>query len=205
LPQKGEFKKKHGLEGKHIVGFLGGLDRIKGLDFLVEAYGQLLKQYKYEDEPILVLAGTDMGFKSELDKLIDEWDISKHVIFTGYISGRDKLEYLVDCDVCVFPSRAEQGLPFAALEAIMCGNSIIVADGTGSAEDVRKMKCGVIVKFGNTKALDDAILMVLSDDMSYLNKRGQDYIYKNLSLEEKARDYERVYADIKGEYYSICR
>jgi glycosyltransferase involved in cell wall biosynthesis len=193
LPPKGLFKRKFSLHSDFkIVGFLGGLDRIKGLDFLVEAFAKL----KDNKEVFLVLAGTDMGFKRELDEQIERLGIKDRVIFTGYISGRDKLEYLVDCNVCVFPSRAEQGLPFAALEAIMCGVPIIVSDGTGSAEDAKKMQCCAIVPQGNISALATCIELVLNLDKELLAYQGKEYIRKNLSLEEKVKDYEQIYSEV---------
>jgi glycosyltransferase involved in cell wall biosynthesis len=190
LPPKGEFKKKNGIApNKRIVGFLGGLDRIKGLDFLVESFAKINEQ----NDALLVLAGTDMGFKIELGVLANKLGITDKVFYTGYIAGRDKLEYLVDCDVCVFPSRAEQGLPFAGLEAIMCNTPIIVTDGTGSAEDVRKMGCRIIVRFGCSNALAEAIDMVFNGKYDYFYINGQDYIRNNLSISEKVKDYEKVY------------
>lgn len=195
LPSKGIFKRKFSLHSDFkIVGFLGGLDRIKGLDFLVDAFAKL----KERKDLVLVLAGTDMGFKKELDAQIERLGIQDRVIFTGYISGRDKLEYLVDCDVCVFPSRAEQGLPFAALEAIMCNTPIIVADGTGSAEDLRKMECGMLVSQGNISQLACSIKIAIGRDgiVTDTVKKGQSYIRKNLSIEEKVKDYERIYQGV---------
>jgi glycosyltransferase involved in cell wall biosynthesis len=127
-------------------------------------------------------------------------DIADEVIFTGYISGRDKLEFLVDCDVCVFPSRAEQGLPFAALEAIMCGTPIIVTDGTGAAEDVKKMECGLIVQFGDEKGFAINIDYLLSDISKGIAKlmveNGREYIRKNLAITEKVKEYEIMYKEV---------
>jgi glycosyltransferase involved in cell wall biosynthesis len=206
LPEKGEFREKYKILSRYkIIGFLGGLDRIKGLDFLVEAFAKL-REGRERDDLVLVLAGTDMGFKKELDVQIERLSIKDRVIFTGYISGRDKLEYLVDREVCVFPSRAEQGLPFAALEAIMCGVPIIVSDGTGATEDVRVMKGGIISDSDANNISFNINNLLSNDDLrSYLVKNGQEWIRKNLSLEEKVKDYERVYEDVKGSYYSICR
>jgi len=193
LPPKGEFKKKYKLpQESKIIGFLGGLDRIKGLDFLVKSFAKLSDR----NDLYLVLAGTDMGFKDELDALIGQLELQNSVIYTGYISGRDKLEYLVDCDVCVFPSRAEQGLPFAGLEAIMCGTPLVVTGGTGSADDVDKMKCGIV---SNPEMLHIHIRRMLDLRIGFGDecvKGGQEYIRKNLSFTEKVKDYEKVYEQV---------
>jgi glycosyltransferase involved in cell wall biosynthesis len=196
LPAKGEFKRKNGIDpNKRIVGFLGGLDRIKGLDFLMESFAKINEQ----NDALLVLAGTDMGFKIELGVLANKLRITEKVYYTGYISGRDKLEFLVDCDVCVFPSRAEQGLPFAGLEAIMCGVPIIVTEGTGAGEDLEKMGTGFRIDFGNAVGLYSQIdsIINISDRFKWvlldMIKTQQDYVRKNLSITEKVKDYEKVY------------
>ncbi len=201
LPMKGEFKRKYKLPSDaKIIGFLGGLDKIKGLDFLVESFADI----EDKDNLYLVLAGTDMGFGKELHKLVNELGIDDEVIFTDYISGRDKLEYLVDCDICVFPSRTEQGLPFAALEAIMCNTPIIVTEGTGAAEDCRKMGQCFIIDFGNVIGLSSQIKSIIGIDdfgMTILNEmvfNQQQCIRKNLSIDEKANDYSQLYIDIKS-------
>lgn len=193
LPSKGEFKKKHKLPpDSRIIGFLGGLDRIKGLDFLCQAFAKI----KDRNDTYLVLAGTDMGFKKELEVLIEQLGMKNSVVFTGYIAGRDKLEYLVDCDVCVFPSRAEQGLPFAGLESVMCGTPIVVTEGTGSAEDVKGMGCGLV---STPEMLHIHIMRMLDLRVGFGDecvKSGQSYIRKNLSITEKVKDYEQVYEQV---------
>jgi len=188
LPERGKWRNRHNVpSGAKIIGFLGGLDKIKGLDFLTKTFANVCQ----EKDDILVLAGTDMGFKKELEVLIKDLRIGGHVIFTGYISGRDKLEFLVDCDVCVFPSRAEQGLPFAALESMMCGTPIIVTSGTGAAEDVSRMGCGQVVKFGDEEELGLAIKLASNDKIGV--KNGQKYIRANLSMDVNVKKYEEVY------------
>jgi glycosyltransferase involved in cell wall biosynthesis len=164
------------------------------LDFLVKAFAML-----NDENAVLVLVGEDMGFRKTLEKLVSDLGIKDKVIFTGGLYGQEKLEALVDADVAAFPSRAEQGLPFAALEAIMCGTPIIVTDGTGAAEDVKKMGAGLVA---GMIALTDADLIqdlnigiqhVLDYKESHLVKNGQSYIRKNLSITEKVKDYEELY------------
>jgi glycosyltransferase involved in cell wall biosynthesis len=93
--------------------------------------------------------------------------------------------------VCVFPSRAEQGLPFAALEAIMCGVPIVVSKGNGASEDVMKMGCGVVADVNHPTALGEAIEIALKKN-NFVNS-GQKYIRANLAMEENVKKYEEVY------------
>jgi glycosyltransferase involved in cell wall biosynthesis len=193
LPKRGQFRKGRKLQQQQrIVLFLGGLSYIKGLDFLVKAFARL-----NSNDAVLVLVGEDMGFKPTLDKLVAELGIQDKVIFTGGLYGQEKLEALVDADVAVFPSRAEQGLPFAALEAIMCGTPIIVSDGTGAADDVRKIHdvaSGYLVKFGDEQGLLVLFRRLIGNKYAKVTVSVmQDYIRKNLSITEKVKDYEELY------------
>jgi glycosyltransferase involved in cell wall biosynthesis len=194
LPKRGEWRNRQNVpSGAKIIGFLGGLDKIKGLDFLTKTFANVCQ----EKDAVLVLAGTDMGFKKELEILIDELGIKDKVIFTGYISGRDKLEFLVDCDVCVFPSWAEQGLPFAALESIMCGVPIILTDGTGAAEDAGKIGIPYVIGFGDIEGLSKVIGWILDGTVkSNCVEVAQNYIRMNLSIAEKVKDYEIIYKEV---------
>ena len=195
LPSRGRFRERSKLsQQQRIVLYLGGLDYIKGLDFLVKAFAML-----NDENAVLVLVGEDMGFRKTLEKLVNDLNIKNAVIFTSGLYGQEKLEALVDADVAVFPSRAEQGLPFAALEAIMCGTPIIVTDGTGAAEDVKKMGAGLVAgMIALTEAdliqdLSIGIQHVLDYKEVHLVKNGQSYIRKNLSITEKVKDYEELY------------
>lgn len=194
LPKKGRFKKKFTqCGGKRIVLYLGGLDYIKGLDFLVKAFARL-----NQEDTVLVMVGEDMGFKKTLVKMVDDLGVQDKVIFTGGLYGQDKLEALVDADVAVFPSRAEQGLPFAALEAIMCGTPIIVSRGTGATDDIYKMRCGYVYNsegynFPHLAQSINFVFSVSSKELQQIMAIGQSYIRKNLSITEKVKDYEDLY------------
>ena len=63
--------------------------------------------------------GGDYDFKTELEKLINTYDLNDKVIFPGVLTGRDKIEALVDCDIFVMPSRYES-FTTSGLEAMAC-------------------------------------------------------------------------------------
>jgi len=191
LPDKGKFKEKYGLQDKKVVLYLGGIDYIKGLDFLAKAFSKIQRE-----DVALVFVGTDFGFEQRLKVILAYLEICDKTIFAGGLYGQDKLEALVDADVAVFPSRAEQGLPFAGLEAIMCGTPIIVTEDTGAGEDVKRMGGGYTVEFGDTKMLTSLIERMLDNNeitKAKMVKSAQDYIVKNLSIKDMVVKYEELY------------
>jgi glycosyltransferase involved in cell wall biosynthesis len=193
LPPHGIFRHKYNIKENNIILFLGRMHWIKGLDFLVKSFYELTKD---RDNVILVIVGPDDGYKSTLDELIDKLNLSDKVLFTGILSGDDKLSALVDADVVVQTSRYEQGA-WAPFEAILCNTPIIVSSNSGAGEDVRKIDAGYLVEWGNKKELKDAMQNILDDPTEALNKtqKAKEYIIKNLSMQKNVEKYEKVYID----------
>lgn len=177
LPNIGTFKKKYGISEKHVILFLGRLNEIKGIDFLIESYAKLVSEM---DDTALIIAGPNDGFKNKAELLISQLNLH-NVKFIGYLSGVDKYAAYIDADVLVYPSSFEIfGLvPF---EAIMCGTPIIVTDGCGCSEVIRDANCGYLVKYGDTHDLKNKMKSLIEDseirNLYVLN--GKQFIENNL-------------------------
>ena len=191
LPPSGRFRQRFNVGEKHIIMFLGRINRIKGPDFLLEAFYDLTR---YRDDIILIIVGPDDGYKPTLEREIDKLGLSDKVLFTGFLSGEEKLSALVDADIVVQPSRYEQAA-WAPIEAVMCGTPIIVSKHTGSAEDVSRIDAGYLVEHGNKKELVETVQKILDDPSEARAKahKAIEYIKANLSLAKNIEDYEKIY------------
>lgn len=191
LPEKGSFKKKHNINEKHMILFLGRLHEIKGIDFLIKSYAELIKE---RTNVILVLAGPDDGYLEKAKSLVEELTLNEHVKFTGFINGAEKLAAYVDADVLVYPSIFEIfGLvPF---EAIMCGTPVIVTDDCGCGELIKTAKCGLLVKYEFVNDLKEMMLFVLEnpDKGVEMVNNGINYIRINLSWDKIVMIMENLY------------
>lgn len=138
LPKKGTFRKKHNINQKHMILYLGRLHARKGIDFLIRSFAELLTEM---DNIILVLAGPDDGHLNKAKSLVEELSLNDKVKFTGFISSAEKLEAYTDADVLVYPSVLEIfGLvPF---ESVTYGTPVIVTDDCGCGEFIKKANCG---------------------------------------------------------------
>lgn len=178
LPEKGSFKKKYNINEKHMILFLGRLHEIKGIDFLIKSYAELIKE---RTNIILVLAGPDDGYLEKAKFLVEELTLKEKVKFTGFISGTEKLAAYVDADVLVYPSVFEIfGLvPF---EAIMCGTPVIVTGDCGCSEIVKDAGCGYLIKYGDIHDFIDKIKSLIENyeiQTTYVSN-GKRYVEKNL-------------------------
>ncbi|MBI3040290.1 MAG: glycosyltransferase family 4 protein [Chloroflexi bacterium] len=198
LPAPGLFRQEYDVKEKGIVLFLGRINWIKGLDFLVESFNELAKS---RSDVILVIVGNDDGYKPTLDKLIRELDLSDKILFTGFLDGAAKLAALVDADVVVQTSRYEQGA-WAPFEAVLCNTPIIVSNNSGAGEDVKKIDAGYLVEYGNKGQLRDMIQYVLEHPAEAREKtqKAKEYIKSNLSLKKGVEKYEELYREVSRRY-----
>ncbi len=191
LPKKGTFKQKYNISEKHVVLFLGRLNKIKGIDFLIKSYAELASEV---DDLILVLAGPDDGFKDKAELLISQLNLN-NVKFIGYISGIDKFAAYLDADVLVYPSSFEIfGLvPF---EAIMCGTPVIVTDNCGCGELIKESRSGYIIKYGDVNSLKEKMRNILKNPQrgNEFVDNGKKFVYENLSLESTVKKIEKIYS-----------
>ena len=191
LPSPGLFRRKFGLKEKYLIMFLGRINWIKGLDFLVKSFYQLTQ---LRNDAILAIVGTDDGYQAALEEVISKLNLSDRVLFTGFLGGEEKLSALVDADVVVQLSRYEQAA-WAPVEAVLCGTPVIVSKNTGAGEDVSRLDAGYLVEYGNKGALIDAMQRIFDDPSEAIGKvyRAGEYIRANLTLAKKAEEYEKLY------------
>ena len=121
LPQSGLFKSKYNIgENEKIILFLGRIHEIKGLDLLIKSFNEI-----QNDNVKLAIVGGDYGYKEYLNTLINDNGLNEKVIFPGVLTGSDKIEALIDCDIFVMPSRYES-FTTSGLEAMACNKPLIL-------------------------------------------------------------------------------
>ncbi len=195
LPDQNEFRKKFEInKDDKIILYLGRINMIKGLGFLLKTFNEIIIKNK---NCKLVIAGPDDGYLSNLQDLINELNLLNYVLFTGLVVGTEKLRTFVDADILVYPSKYEIfGLvPF---EAIMCGTPAIVTDTCGCGEMVKKANCGYVVNYGNNFELKTKIcdLIAHPDIGEKMVENGKRYIINNLDWQIIAKNLVNIYIEI---------
>ncbi|MFL2840382.1 MAG: glycosyltransferase [Pseudohongiellaceae bacterium] len=204
LPEAGQFKKKYQVPAdKKIIMFIGRVHHIKGNDFLIEGFADLCQR---RNDCLLMIVGSDDGHMEECKVLVKNLNIDDRVTFTGFIGGHDKNSALIDADIVVQMSRQEQGA-WAPFEAVLCGTPIIVTDGTGAGEDVKRVDAGETVRFGEIKQLSQTIESILDNYDAALEKTelARSFILTRMSMNARAHEYIDVYKKaIEGKKVSLA-
>jgi glycosyltransferase involved in cell wall biosynthesis len=151
--------------GNHkIILYVGRLEEIKGLEYLIRAFAQL-----NPDDTVLVIAGDGSLYKS-LTALAQEQRIYEKTRFVGYVSPEDALRYYAVADAFVLPSitmpTGKETWGLVVNEAMNQGLPVIATEAVGAAAGglVQSGLNGFVVPERNSAALAQAMESILRDD-----------------------------------------
>lgn len=102
-------------------------------------------------------------YEQHLKNLTHTIKIHEAVVFYDYLSNPMKREYMQKAWVHVLPSTKE-GWGISVMEAASCGTPTIAYDVSGLRDSVKNGETGVLVPFGNIKALTEAIIKIIEDN-----------------------------------------
>jgi len=194
LPERGAFRKNYHIKEKRIVLSLGRIHKIKGLDILAAAFAELLR----DGEDIrLVIAGQDYGYSAELKKILRMLNVENKVTFTGFLSGRAKIQAYVDSDVYVLPSVYES-FSTTVLEALACATPVILTDRCYIADAIND-QTGLVIPY-DKEQLQHALLKMLSDEKMRLRfgEKGKLLVREKFNWKKIAEQIEDVYESCKS-------
>lgn len=121
---------KYGIKDRYIL-FLGTLEPLKNVVRLFEAY-KLFRSNCKKDSAMkcdwkLVMAGKNGWLSKDFKQVAKDLEISKNVIFTGYVIGDDLVPLFKNADFFVMPSLYE-GFGTTVLEAFATDTPAIVSN-----------------------------------------------------------------------------
>ena len=140
----------------NIVLFAGSKSKVKGIIDLIES---MKKVWKKIPETYLVIMGpSTREFDKYFTKLSEK--IKKKIIDLGTASEKTKKNAFAACDVFALPSKSESfGIVY--VEAWMFQKPVIGCNIASTSEVIDDKKNGLLVNFGNTKQLSEAIEFLL--------------------------------------------
>jgi len=194
LPSEGVFREKYGVEDdKKIILYVGRINKVKGIDFLIRSFSYLTNETNY-DKAVLVIAGPDDGYLHEAELLSRSLGIEDKVVFTGFLSEHDKVCAYVDSTVVVHPESFNVIL-IAPLEAAVSGKPIILSSGNYLSEIAEREGFGFSVQFGNVTDMVALLLRVLrADDLvKVMGGKGREFVLRNLSWSNIMNVYKEIY------------
>ena len=113
------------LKEKCTILYLSRIQSLKGLDVLARSFVAIASEFK---DAVLLIAGQDEdGTQDEVEGILQSAGVLDRVIFTGILTGSDKMAAFACADLFVLPSHSE-GFSNAVLEALAAGLPVVISE-----------------------------------------------------------------------------
>ena len=173
-------RKKLGLPlNKKIILFLGRINNVKGVRYLLDAMENL------EDVGLKLIGWGDLD---EFQSYAKEKKL-KNVEFLGPIFGEKKLVYLSASDALVLPS-SKEGAPVTVMEALARNLPVVASRVGGVALMIKNGENGLIIKPKSSEEIVKAVRKILTWENRDVRKYAERYRWKKI-VEETVKEYAR--------------
>ena len=180
--------------GKRLILFLGRLNVKKGLELLIQAFGQIARE---RDDLHLVIAGPDNeGYGTQVRKWLARENVLTKATFTGIVVGDGKADLLRDAELFVLPSYAEN-FGLAAVEAMAAGLPLVISNKVNIWRELEEAGAGLVVEC-DAHALAGAMRKLLEnrEAAKKMGEQGRRLARQRFSSDVVAREMLGLYRDI---------
>ncbi len=190
LPNAVDTAKYNSLDIKRVktasirFGFCGRVEKVKGLDTLIEAFKNLKIQSELELEVIIAGNGS---YINQIKDMARSAGVEECIEFLGSID--DVPGFLNEIDIYIQPSYAE-GLSNSVLEAMSAGLPVIASKISGNLDLVEDGVNGMLFEPGNSVALSEKMKEMIATpkrriEMGENNRKKIEVNYSTNSIGEK--------------------
>lgn len=177
-----------------VIGYVGQLHQVKGLDVLIEAVESIKDDFP-EIRCLIVGAApkSQAKFETSLRELVRRKKLDGQIEFLGYRD--DILRILSNLDVLVLPSTSES-FGRVLIEAMVMGRPVVASNVGGIREVVVHGETGLLVPPRNPQVLADSIRFLISNPQKAVQfgKMGRKRAEKMFSLDTYQSQIEALFA-----------
>ena len=199
-PPDPQLLEQWGLTGKTVVGFIGSFYAYEGLDLLLDAVPELLRQRP--DVRVLLVGGGPQ--ETNLRKQVDRLGLGEYVIFTGRVPHKEVGRYYDLVNVLAYPRHpmrlTELVTPLKPLEAMAQGQLFVASDVGGHKELIDHGQTGILFEAGNRESLAKAIINLLEapDTWPAIRANGRAFVENVRNWRNSVANYVEPYRRLTG-------
>jgi glycosyltransferase involved in cell wall biosynthesis len=199
------YKDQYGVEGKHVLLTFGLLSPNKGIEVVINALPEVLKEFP--NLVYIVLGAThpnllrEQGevYRMSLETLVHDLGLEDQVIFYDRFVELDELKQFIGAaDLYVTPYLNPAQITSGALAyAFGCGKAVISTPYAHARELLAEDR-GVLVPFGSPEAIASEIVKLLRDDPRRHSMRKRAYMLgREMVWDNVAHQYLEAFRDAR--------
>jgi PEP-CTERM/exosortase A-associated glycosyltransferase len=195
-----ELRRRLGLEGAFVLGFLGSFYGYEGLELAVEAM-PLIRRDLPNAKLLLVGGGRE---EPRLKEQVARLGLEPHVLLVGRVPHDEVERYYGLVDLLVYPRRSirltETVTPLKPLEAMAQGRLLIASDVGGHRELIRDGETGFLFAPDNAEALAGAVRRAVAarGQWDEMRRAGRRFVEMERSWSASVEGYRSVYGALLG-------
>lgn len=194
--QVNQFRRRNDLVGKPVIGISARIAAEKGIEVLLGALPKILNAFP--DAQIIHANPAALGeeaYQVRLKPLLEQYENNYHLL--GPLYGEDLTAFYrsLDCLVmCSLNNTETFGL--VQIEAMMSGAPVVASNLPGVRQPVMLTGMGEVVPVGDSEALGEAIIRILSDKEKYI--RPAEIISESFDPDATAAEYIKLFQNLEN-------
>lgn len=175
---------------ENFILFVGALEKVKGVDILIEAFFGLVKEFPYF-KLVIIGAGSE---KKNLEFRVKNLELGKRVEFQGRLSLEETENIMKHCYCLVLPSVSE-GLGRVLIEAMALGKPVIGSKVGGIPDLIKHGQNGFLFEVGKAKELTERLKILLENkDLALtMGEQGRAMVREKFSNQKYIQNYLQMF------------
>ncbi len=175
-----------------VIGIVATLRSWKGHKFLIEAFNHI--KHQFPNVKLLIVG--DGPQRETLMKQIDSLNLQGHVIMSG--NQRDVVPWLNAMDLFVLPSYANEGVPQALLQAMLCQLPVITTNIGAIPEIAHPNRTAIVVEPSSSEDIATAITKIMThpEIAKKLGHQAREETLRHHSLENMLNKMENIFLHV---------
>lgn len=183
---------------KKVILFFGQIKRVKGLDVLIRAYGELIKRTNDKNLLLLIAGKVWEDDFEKYQKIIEEMNIINNVrCDIKYIPDEEIGWYYCASDINVLPYK--EVYQSGVVHLAYAYKKPVIATKVGSfPEVILDGESGILINKDNYRELSEAMTELIYDEERMVNMgiRGREFIEKNFSWNKIGNEISEIYISL---------
>lgn len=179
--------------GKQILFYAGGINKHRGLEYVIKALPDLKKQYPAIECWIL----GDGNYRLFLEKLVKKLGLKQNVIFTGQVPYKTVLKKLAESTVTVIPhvksEHTDSTIPHKLFQYLYAGKPVIASNCAPVERIIRETGGGITYQWDSPADFIEKYTSIRDSMKSFNPLKLREIIKDKYSWEMQSEDLQEIY------------